>query len=70
MIYFATRESQNLIFSLLISFKKKMLKHVVIIAIKIIIIDEESDFEQYVKMTDFDKLWIKDRNDTIGRLYV
>lgn len=33
-----------------------MLKHVVIIAIKIIIIDEESDFEQYVKMTDFDKL--------------
>lgn len=47
-----------------------MLKHVVIIAIKIIIIDEESDFEQYVKMTDFDKLWIKDRNDTIGRLYV
>lgn len=32
-----------------------MLKHVVIIAIKIII-DEESDFEQYVKMTDFDKL--------------
>lgn len=48
-----------------------MLKHVVIIAIKIIIIDEESDFEQYgMKMTDFDKLWIKDRNDTIGRLYV
>lgn len=29
-----------------------LLKHIVIIAIKIIIIDEESDFEQYVKMTD------------------